>query len=123
MQNQPNAQNQINQARPSFFSIIISGFFGLFQRNQNNAKVYLIEEVSNNESDGLEEVKKMLNGMFDSNGDDWKKGIGKNLDHKELVIENIEELRVENIEPSPRATPEQASKLQKDDQKSNNVVR
>ena len=58
--------------------------------------------------------------MFDSNGDAWKKGIGKNLDHKELVIENIEDLMLENIEPSPRATPEQASKLQKDNQQKDN---
>jgi hypothetical protein len=123
MQNQPNAQNQINQARPSFFSIIISGFFGLFRRNKNDKQVYPIEEMPNNENDGLEEIQKMLNGMYNSNGYAWKNTIGENLDPKELVIENIEDLMEENIKPSPRPTPEQASKTRRDNQKLNYIGR
>jgi len=124
MQNQPNAQNQINQARPSFFSRITSGFFRLFRRNKNDAQVYPIEEMPNNENDGLEEIqKKMLNGIYDSNGYAWKNIIGENLDHKELVIENIEDLMVKNIKPSPRPTPEQVLKSRRDNQKLNYIGR
>jgi len=38
MQNQPNAQNQINQARPSFFSRITNYFLRCFETNRNNTR-------------------------------------------------------------------------------------
>ena len=77
--------------------------------------------MPNNENDRLEEVQKMLNGMFDSNRDAWKKGIGENSDHEKLVIENIEDLRVENIEPSLIVIPKQVLEVQENNQESNNV--
>jgi len=95
-----------------------NGFFGLFRRNQNDVQVYPIEEIPTDENNGLEGVQKMLNGIFDSKRDARKKGIGE-----KLVIENIEDLRVKNIEPSLIVISKQGLELQKNNQKSNNVVR